>query len=86
MFSGNLRFLLLSMGIMLLLWLVSEFKVFMLVLSWIIIAFCTWVLYVKTHSRNKRLRERLERGFRAVRNSRIFKFLSGRKKPRDKKG
>jgi hypothetical protein len=82
MFSGNMRFLLASGAVILLLWLVSKFKVFVLVFSWLVILFCVFVLYVKTHGGNERLKARLDGLFAAFRKSGFFRFASSLLNPR----
>jgi hypothetical protein len=58
------------------LFVLSKLKVAALVLSWAVILFCTWVLYVKCYGKNEALKRRLDADFARFVNSRFFKSVS----------
>jgi hypothetical protein len=76
MFLAGARFLLALALVVLGLFVVSEFKILALVLSWAVIGFCTWILYVKCYGKNEAVKRRIDEDFARFVNSRFFKSAS----------
>ena len=94
MFSGYARLLLRLVLIFLGIWLVARMRVFVLVLAWLVIFGCLWIVWVKRYSKNRKLRRRVDECFVKFTKSRFHKWVvkTGKnleedaKKARKKKG
>ena len=75
MFEGFARTLLKIAAALGLLWLLAKIKVLVLVLSWVTIALCFWIIWVKRYSGNARLNARLDAVFLRIRKSRFHRFM-----------
>lgn len=76
MFLRNARLFLALVGIIFGIFLISKLKILVLVLSWAVILFCTWIFYVKCYGRDEKLKRRLDENFVRFRNSKFFASVS----------
>ena len=75
MFFVGARFLLALAGIVLGIFVLSQFKITVLALSWAIILFCMWILYVKSYRKGSDIDRRLDESFVKFKDSKFFRFV-----------
>ena len=85
MFEGFARTLFKIAAVLGVLWILARIKVLVLVLSWITIVLCLWIIWVKRYSRNARLNARLDAVFLRIRRSRFHGFVVGLQKKMERR-
>jgi|GEM_PF-4481207 len=75
MFSGHVRLLLRLLLVFFLLWLVAKIRIVVLVIAWVVIFACMWILWVKRYSKNKKLEKKLDDWFLRFTKSGLHRWI-----------
>ena len=75
MFSGNFRLLIFLLFLLVVFSVISHLKYFILILSWSIIVICLVFLFLKIHSKNVKLKTKLDSLFLKFVSSKFIKML-----------